>query len=102
MANRRIKIYLIVIKKNPNKHFNEKIIIFFYNNKKKGLADVVIVSTHLNLNLTWCGTHLGNNGAYHYSNPQLPDTGVGHVWVIMELIITRIHNSRTLVWGTFG
>ena len=35
---------------------------FFFNmKKKKGLLGAFIVPTHLNLNLTWCGVHLGNN-----------------------------------------
>jgi hypothetical protein len=44
---------------------------FFAEKKKKGLAGAFIVPTHLNPILTWRGAHLGNNGAYHYPNPQL-------------------------------
>ena len=50
--------------------------VFFLIKKKKGLAGAVIIPTHLNPNLTQCGTHLSNNGAYHYSNSQLPDSQV--------------------------
>ena len=55
---------------------HNRLFFFFYYEKKKGLVGAFIVPTHLNPNLTWRGAHLGNNGAYHYPNPQLPDLQV--------------------------
>ncbi len=55
---------------------------FFFAEKKKGLAGAFIFPTHLNPILTWRGAHLGNNGTYHYPNPQLPDS---QVWWITRV-----------------
>ena len=69
LIRKKKKLYMDL---NPWRFF----FFFFLMGKKKELADAVIVPVHLNLNLTWHETYLGNNKTYHYSNSQLPDPQV--------------------------
>ena len=73
-------IWMLLIRKKKKIIYGsqsmEVLFFFFFNVKKEGISRCGIVPVHLNLNLTWHETYLGNNKTYYYLNLQLPDSQV--------------------------